>query len=133
MYKQITRKQAGVIYRATKEGKIEMSQEQISAMYDLTAYNGYDDNGTKQAMNDRFQLAVEAVFDGDYEKAQKFVDQAFGTIRKDEGEKAEEIKALEAEIDALYKEQDETEDYDRICALDNIIASKEYRLRKLTA
>lgn len=69
LYKQITKKQAGVIFRAYKEEKIEISADEIKSMYRLVDYNGYDDQGTKQFMNDRLQIAIEKIFGSDYEGA----------------------------------------------------------------
>lgn len=69
IYKQITKKQAGVIFRAYKDGKINISEEDIKRVYNLVDYNGYDDNGTMQWMNDRLQIAIEKIFAGEYGEA----------------------------------------------------------------
>lgn len=77
MYEQITRKQAGVLYRAWKESKVEMTEEQVNKMYDLTKYNGYDDCGDMQWRNDRLQLAIEYFFEGDLEGTNRQIKMAF--------------------------------------------------------
>ena len=71
--KSYSSKQAGVIYRAYKEGKIEMTREAISEMYDCVGYvevyntdDGYRANESIYAI----RKAVDAIFAGDYESAQ---------------------------------------------------------------
>lgn len=66
IYKKITRKQAGVIYRALKEGRIEMSDKEVSIMYDIVDFEGYDDGGSLNSINDRLTVAVDKIFEGDF-------------------------------------------------------------------
>lgn len=77
LYKQITKRQAGVIYRAYKESLVDVTDENIKSLYNLVDYRGYDDNGSMQRMNDSIQLAIEAVFENNYEKANEQLRRAF--------------------------------------------------------
>lgn len=78
----ITRAQAGVIYKAYKQGKIEMSRDEASEMYDLVDYEGYDDNGSVSAKVDRLLVAVMAIAENDYESANRQLRKAFGEKRE---------------------------------------------------
>lgn len=71
-----TRKQAGVIFAASKRGDIEISRDGISYMYDLTD-GGIDWNGSLNSDIQSFKLAVDAIFENDYEKAQKRINEIF--------------------------------------------------------
>ena len=68
-----TRKQAGVIYRAVKEGKIEMEKPAISKLYDWADDFGIDYNGSINRIMHEVHIAIDAIFEGDYEKAQAYV------------------------------------------------------------
>ena len=70
-----TRKQAGVIYRAVKEGRVEMSRQAISHMYDLV-HDGpaVDWNGSANQDILGYHLAIEAIFSEDYGMAQRQID-----------------------------------------------------------
>ncbi len=71
--KSYSRKQAGVIYRAIKEGKIEMSKDAISAMYDNCDYiDVYSRLTADLAINGvpAIKNAVTFIFEGNYENAQ---------------------------------------------------------------
>lgn len=72
MMNSFSRKQAGVIYSANKRGDITVDQGTISYMYDLTE-GGVDFNGSKNSDIQSFCLAIDAIFDNDYEKAQKHI------------------------------------------------------------
>lgn len=72
---KFSRKQAGVIYRAMKEGRIEISRESVSEMYDLVNDGDCIDwNGSANSAIQDLRLAVDAIFESDYEKAQQFID-----------------------------------------------------------
>lgn len=68
-----TRKQAGVIYRAVKEGKIEMEKAAVSKLYDWADDFGIDYNGSVNRIMQDVHIAIDAIFAGDYEKAQAHV------------------------------------------------------------
>lgn len=73
--KSFSRKQAGVIYRAFKEGRIEMSKPAVSAMYDMCG-EAFITCGNRDYVENciaAVQLAVSAIFDGDYGQAQRYV------------------------------------------------------------
>lgn len=65
-----TRKQAGVIYRAFKEGKITMEKATVSKLYDWADDFGIDYNGSVNRIMQSVHIAIDAIFEGDYEKAQ---------------------------------------------------------------
>lgn len=74
--KSFTRKQANVIYRSIKEGKIEMSKEAVSAMYDNVEYiDVYDSATADMAMYGvkAIKAAVTCIIEGNYETAQKII------------------------------------------------------------
>lgn len=62
LYRQLTRKQAGVIFGASKRGEIKISKNFIAKMYEVADFYGYDDNGTKQLLNDGFKAIVDTFF-----------------------------------------------------------------------
>lgn len=68
-------KQAGVIYRAIKDGKLTMSNDAISDMYDMVG-----EAFITMANRDRVEeciygvrLAVTAIFDNDYAQAERYL------------------------------------------------------------
>ena len=72
---EFTKKQIGVIYRLAKEGTLKVQKSEISNLYDLADYYGYDDNGSVAEDEKIVLLILEAVFDKDYERAQKLINQ----------------------------------------------------------
>lgn len=82
MKANITRKQAGVIYRNYKEGNITATEQQISELY-----NKWTENFVMQTTDshvadvvDRFCACIDAIFAGDLETAQHEFDGAFNAI-----------------------------------------------------
>lgn len=73
-----SRKQAGVIYAATKRGDVTMSREQVRDLYDYAdgCSCGTTDAATKN-FNWCVKAAVSAIFAGDYASAQELLDEAF--------------------------------------------------------
>ena len=75
-----SRKQAGVIYRAVKEGKIELTKDEVSASYD---YSGSVEVFNNTAANHVENIiaavrgAIDAIFDNDYTLAQNYLTNAF--------------------------------------------------------
>ena len=75
--RKFTRKQAGVIYRAVKTNKITMGREAVSYMYDLVDYydsERIDWHGDINSAIRELKMAVDAIFDGNYEEAQECID-----------------------------------------------------------
>lgn len=73
--KSYSRKQAGVIYRAIKDGKLNMSKGAISEMYDMVG-EVYISMATRDYMEERIygvRLAVSAIFENDYEQAERYL------------------------------------------------------------
>lgn len=66
-----SRKQAGVIYRAVKEGKLEMAKDAISRLYDFVGCPVETPYG--EAVYYAVKVAVNAIFDNDYKVAQTAV------------------------------------------------------------
>ena len=68
-----SRKQAGVIYRNVKEGKLEMSKAAISAMYDncdgMDVYNNATADFAQYGIG-MIRKTVDAIFANDFDKAQ---------------------------------------------------------------
>lgn len=74
--KSYSKKQAGVIYRSIKSGKLSMSREAISAMYDNVDYVEVYDNKTAEMAKygiAHIKIAVDAVFADDFETAQRSI------------------------------------------------------------
>ena len=75
--KTYTRKQMGVIYRAVKEGKLELEKRDISYLYDMA--DGIETNNTNElqkadALYYGMRNAIDAIFAGDYEAAMASID-----------------------------------------------------------
>lgn len=73
-YGQITKMEAGTIYRAMKEGKIEVLPETTKTLYDMVKENiRYADErySRDHIQYDRIYKAVEAILSGDYATAQE--------------------------------------------------------------
>lgn len=101
---KITRAQAGVIYRAYKQGKVEMSRDEASEMYDLVNYEGYDDNGSVSEKIDRLLVAVMEINENDYEGANRQIRMAFGEKKEQKtisAENASKIEKVNKEIAEL--------------------------------
>ena len=72
---KFSRKQAGVIYRAFKQNEVKMEQAAVSRMYDLVNDGGcVDYNGEINREIQDLLIAIEAIFENDYQKAQKHLD-----------------------------------------------------------
>ena len=63
-----------MIYRASREGNIEVSKNVMSKIYDMADasceyfFDGYD-------MHERIPMIVKNIFDGDYEMAQQGINE----------------------------------------------------------
>lgn len=76
-YKTYTTKQAGVVYRAFKEGKIEMTKGDASKLYDFAgSVEVLNTNSAKVVETIAYAIrnAVDAIFAGDYATAQTSID-----------------------------------------------------------
>lgn len=74
-YSNFTRKQAGVIYRAIKEGKVTLSDAGIKMMYgQADAHINHD--VVLDDVESYLRHAVDSLFNGNIEEAQKNVDDA---------------------------------------------------------
>ena len=71
---QYTRKQAGVIYRNIKEGKLHMSAEGIKWMYYRADDPVYADTAAQERI-DLIPIIVDDIFRGDLEAAQATLDE----------------------------------------------------------
>ena len=72
---RFTRKQAGVIYRAYKTGEVKMDRETTSRMYDLVNDGECVDwNGEINREIQSLKLAIDAIFENDFTKAQQHLD-----------------------------------------------------------
>ena len=77
-YSSITKKQAGVIFSANKQGKIHIPDTAIKYMYrHFVDVRAYADNSTQQDIYDRLKKGVDLIFKNDYEEAQKEIMSAF--------------------------------------------------------
>lgn len=92
-YESISKKQAGVIFSANKQGLIKMNDLQVKYMYnhfvELRSYN--NDNNYQDILNN-MRNAVQAIFDKDYKKAQEEIEHAFSKLLR--GYDSKEIKAM---------------------------------------
>lgn len=70
--KTYSRKQMGVIYRAVKEGKIELSKGEISYLYDMAdgmeVWNT-DQSRLAETLHHGMSNAIEFIFAGNYDSA----------------------------------------------------------------
>lgn len=76
MMNRFTRKQAGVIFAATKRGDLSMEKDAVNYMYRLTE-GGIDFNGAANSDIQSFRIAVDAIFENNYAEAQKNIDAIF--------------------------------------------------------
>lgn len=75
--KTYSKKQMGVVYRAVKEGKLDIDKRDISCLYDMA--DGMEVSNTNQmALADTLHYgmrnALDAIFAGDYEAAMASID-----------------------------------------------------------
>ena len=76
--KAYSKKQMGVVYRAMKEGKLNISKQDVSYLYDWadSDFHVYNTNDSKRFETLRYGMrnAIDAIFAGDYELAQVSID-----------------------------------------------------------
>ncbi len=86
-YSNFTRKQAGVLYRAFKEGKLEMTDAGVKMIY--ARADAYRINDSREiSVETCLRAAVDAVMGGNTEKAQEELCQAFKEYAQMHGEVA---------------------------------------------
>lgn len=71
---EFSKKQIGVIYANAKNGNIKVEKWVISEFYDLADYYGYDDNRGVEEQEQKILRILDAVFDRNYESAQRKID-----------------------------------------------------------
>ena len=75
--KTYSKKQMGVIYRAMKEGKLEISKADVSYLYDccdgIEVFNT-NDSAWAEKMFYGMRVALDAIFAGEYATAQTAVE-----------------------------------------------------------
>jgi hypothetical protein len=77
-YESITKRQAGVIFSANKQGKINFSDTAIKYLYrNFVEVRGINNNHSQQDVYDRVKKTVDLIFANDYEEAQKELMSAF--------------------------------------------------------
>ena len=75
--KTYSKKQMGVVYRAFKEGKINITKEDVSYLYDMAdGMEVWNTNDSKLAGTSYHGMknAVQFIFDGEYSNAQVSID-----------------------------------------------------------
>ena len=72
---EFTKKQVNVIFACNKQGKIKVSDKAIKKLYNLADFYNYDDNGNVEILESFVLIAIENLFDNDYESAQESLDQ----------------------------------------------------------
>lgn len=74
----VSRKQVNVIYRAYKEGKLELTKEDISSLYDLADYDMFicNTNAMQEAEKLHYGMSnvISFIFEGDYKMAMSGID-----------------------------------------------------------
>lgn len=77
-YQSISKKQAGVIFAANKQGKINIPDICIKYMYNhFVDVRGYKRDDNQQDVYNSLKIGLEWLFRGNYEKAQKSLIGAF--------------------------------------------------------
>ena len=75
--KTYSRKQMGVVYRAMKEGKLSIDKADVSYLYDMCdgieVWNT-DQGRVAEKLFNGMRVALDAIFAGEYETAQRAVD-----------------------------------------------------------
>lgn len=71
-YESISRKQAGVVFSAYKQKKINVPEEVIKHMYKhFVDVRGYNNNANQQDVYDRVKNCVQRLFEKNYAQAEK--------------------------------------------------------------
>ena len=77
-YQSISKKQAGVIFSANKQGKLHIPEIAIKYMYrHCVEVSGYNTNNTQQDVYNRLKRGVDLIFKNEYEEAQAAIMSAF--------------------------------------------------------
>ena len=67
IYNKISKKQAGVIYRAYKSGQLNISSDEIKEVYGIADLNSALGSQRQANINDRVLVAIEKIFEGDFD------------------------------------------------------------------
>lgn len=68
-------KQINVVFAKAKSGVLKVEKWFIKEMYALADYCGYDDNGSVERDERDVKKILDAVFAGDFEKAQELINE----------------------------------------------------------
>lgn len=108
-YQVFTRKQAGILYGATKRGELAMSNKQTHRMYSIVGQQRFTDEDTWQWYW-RMQYAVQLFFADELETAQQCIDGCDMQVVYDKIEELRERKA--AEYAAAHADDEDDWDWD---------------------
>ena len=85
-YTYISRKQIGAIFANYKQGKLQMTDEDVKLMYDrFSEVRGFNNNANYEDALDRMKAAIDSVFAGDLEEAQTWLNGALGVYKASYG------------------------------------------------
>lgn len=100
-YSNFTRKQAGVLFRANKDGKIKMTDAGIKMVY-ARADAQINHDARLDSVERCLREAVDAIFAGNDEEARKHVGQAAKEYASIYGENAEDLAEVPKETMTRY-------------------------------
>ena len=96
----ITKKQVNVIYGAWRSGKVEAEKQVVDTMYAMVRNQGRDGSQSLLGkMDGAIRGAIDAIFAGDFAKAQRCID-AFAEADAEARREKEEIEARRARFAA---------------------------------
>lgn len=104
-YQVFTRKQAGILYGATKRGELTMSDKQTNRMYSIVGQQRFTDEDAWQWYW-RMQYAVQLFFAGELETVQQCIDGCDMQVVYDKLEELKEREAAEYAADHADDEDD---------------------------
>lgn len=78
----LTRKQAGVIFSAYKNGKIDVTEEHISFLYNTVVDFKCYYNSRYQDVMDRMKSGLESIFAGNYEEATESIKGSYDSYHR---------------------------------------------------
>lgn len=70
---EFTKNQINVIYALNKSGALVVAPEKLKEFYDLADYYGFDDNRNVERAEAKILRIINAVFNNDYEEAQRLI------------------------------------------------------------
>lgn len=100
----ITNRQINVIYGAWKSGKVKAEKQVLDTMYRMVKNQGCDGScGLLRAMDKAIRGAIDAIFSGNFERAQECID-AFIEADNEHQREMAQIKAMKAYYQALREQ-----------------------------